>query len=349
MRTVWAMVIVWALFSVDGAIDNRTISVGRADDGAQAAAPRFRWQETDASIALLAGERIVWQFNHLQDGLGKGAPYFHPLVSPDGAVLTDLRPADHVWHRGLRFAWKAINGLDGYWTWPEGLEQFPDATGQTKVTSVRVEKGSDFSARFELEASYLPPGQPPDLTEKRTIRVSPPDSQGGYQIDWHGVFTAGQRGARLERTPILGEPDGKPWGGYAGLQFRFAPRTDFAAWSLRNSEGLTAASSQGGAAAGLPQMHGKPARWLRVALDFTDGKSASVTLFDHPDNLRHPAAWHVSSMPNELIQTPLFYAPYTLPAGKSLEFTYRISIARGHADVRSIDDQWRRFAQSSDD
>ena len=53
------------------------------------------WRETPASLALLSGDRVVWQFNHLRDGKEKGCPYFHPLATMEGAVLTDLRPADH--------------------------------------------------------------------------------------------------------------------------------------------------------------------------------------------------------------------------------------------------------------
>ncbi len=81
------------------------------------------WKKTGASLALMNGDKIVWQFNHLQDGKEKGCPYFHPLASMEGAVLTDLRPSDHLWHRGLRFAWKKINGVEGYWHWPEWSEQ----------------------------------------------------------------------------------------------------------------------------------------------------------------------------------------------------------------------------------
>lgn len=308
----------------------------------------FAWRETPASLALLRGQRVVWQFNHLQDGSERGVPYFHPLATLDGAVLTDLRPDDHLWHRGLRFAWKQINGLDGYWTWPEGLELYPEATGQTEVTAVRMTKGKDFSARFELELSYHPPGQPADLTEKRTILVSAPDAQGRYQIDWQGVFTAGARGAVLDRTPIPGQPDGKPWGGYAGLQLRLPQRENLAAWGLLNSEKLAATSSpetvDKGKAPSLQDLHGQAARWLEVSVELVDGKKGAVALLDHPGNLRHPAAWHVSSMPHELIQTPLFHAPHTLAAGESLTFTYRVLVSSARSEAGFLDQQWQDFA-----
>lgn len=314
------------------------------------AARHLSWRQTSAALALMNGEQVVWQFNHLRDGSERGTPYFHPLATLDGTVLTDLHPDDHPWHRGLRFAWKKINGLDGYWSWPEGLESLPEDDGSTDVTAVKVAPGKDHSARFELELSYHPPGEPPALTEKRIISVSAPDKNGSYQIDWRSVFTAGPQGAILERTPIPGEPDGKPWGGYAGMHLRVAKRENLTAWALLNSEGIKIASKMDRDAVeqkkSLEQAHGKPARWLALTLDFTSGKRAGVTLFDHPGNLRHPAAWHVSSMPHELIQTPLFHGPYTLEAGKTLKFRFRIQVHSGEADKSLLENQWKDFESS---
>lgn len=314
------------------------------------AARHFSWRQTSASLALMNGEQVVWQFNHLQDGSERGTPYFHPLATLDGTVLTDLHPDDHPWHRGLRFAWKKINGLDGYWSWPEGLESLPEDDGSTDVTAVKVVAGKDHSAQFELELSYHPPGMPPALTEKRTVSVSAPDKNGSYQIEWRSVFTAGLEGAILDRTPIPGEPDGKPWGGYAGMHLRVANRENLTAWTLLNSEGIRISNKMdtGGAEQkkSLEQTHGKPARWLDLTLDFTDGKRAGVALFDHPGNLRHPAAWHVSSMPRELNQTPLFYGAYTLEAGKTLTFRYRILVHSGEVDKTRLESQWKEFDSS---
>ncbi len=347
MRATWAVLTALGVLCAGGA-GEWSRSIGRADEQTTAAATRLSWRETGASLALLNGEQIVWQFNHLRDGSERGCPYFHPLATLDGSALTDLRPEDHLWHRGLRFAWKEINGLDGYWTWPEGLATFPDATGETEVTAVQIAKGDDFSARFELELIYHPPGQGPDLTEKRVIRVSAPDLRGSYHIDWQGAFTAGQRGAVLDRTPIPGQPDGKPWGGYAGLQLRLTHRKNLAAWELLNSEGLTASSGETSPEQGLQKIHGKQARWMQVAITLADGKTAGVTLFDHPNNLRYPAVWHTTSMPNELIQTPLFFSPYTLAAGESLTLHYCILVCGQPADASILEAQWKDFAQGVD-
>jgi hypothetical protein len=314
--------------------------------------PRFSWQETPASLALRNGGKVLWQFNHLQDGEEKGCPYFHPLATIDGAVLTDLRPGGHRWHRGLRFAWRKINGVEGYWTWPEGQQNWPEKElGRTKVTAVKIDANDDFSARFELEVSYHPPGAPADLTEKRIIEVSSPDQHGNYQIDWHGVFTAGSRGAFLDRTPIPGEEGGRWWGGYAGLQFRVAPRDQYSAWAMTNSEGISVAgdSKSGGPELHkqLSPLHGKPARWMNLTLTLADGKTGGITLMDHPANLRHPSPWHVSAMPHEFHHAPLFSGPFTVEAGKPMPFRFRIVVHSNLFRKSDIERQWNDFSSST--
>lgn len=306
--------------------------------------PQFSWRETGGSLALLTQGRVIWQFNHLRDKQEQGVPYFHPMATVAGDVLTDLRPADHLWHRGLRFAWMMIDGVEGYWTWPEGRQRWPDQElGETDITRVKVVAAEDFSARFELDLDYHAPGKPPVLTERRTVSVSVPDQEGRYRIDWHGVFTAGRKDVVLDRTPIPGEPGGKPWGGYAALQWRLPPKERMAAWRLCNSEGaeLRLARSE---TVGFESLHGRPARWMDVILEFLEGRTAGVTLLDHPGNPRHPAVWHVRSMPNEIIQSPLFYGPYTLKAGESLTFRYRILIRSGQAEAARLESEWRDFS-----
>ena len=304
---------------------------------------QFSWKQTGSSLALLNHEQVVWQFNHLGDGVEKGCPYFHPLATLDGAVLTDLRPGDHLWHRGLRFAWKKINGLEGYWTWPDGQERWPDKImGRTEVLSVKAISHKDYSAHFELELGYHPPGRPAVLNETRSISVSAPDKNGNYRIDWQGVFTAGKDDALLDRTPIPGEEGGKKWGGYAGMQFRVSHRTNLAAWTILTSEGVDIKNTIE-QKEGLELAHGKGARWLDLTLDFVDGKTGGVTILGHPNNLRHPAPWHVSSMPNELIHTPLFVGPYNLKAGKSLILQHRIVIHPGRVDKNMLENQWTDF------
>ena len=335
-----------------GALAAGFIVTAATSSGAEVAEGKrqLSWRKTEASLALLNSQKVVWQFNHLGDGSEKGCPFFHPLATLDGAVLTDFRPRDHLWHRGLRFSWKIINGVDDYWAWPEGKQLWPEKEmGETEVKAVSAIANDDYSAVFELQLSYHPPDKPADLTEKLMIRVSAPDRDGSYMIDWRSVFTAGDRGAVLDRTPILGEQDGKWYGGYAGLQLRL-PYDQLSGWMISNSEGIQVTQQSDTAAAerrkSLQPIHGMPARWLNLVVDRADGMSGGVTIFDHPKNLRHPTPWHVVAMPKELHQAPLFESPYTLPAGKDLRFWFRVLVHSGVASKSELDWRWKEFAAS---
>ena len=56
-------------------------------------ADEFKWDKTEHSIALKKGDQLIWKHNHNK---AEGKPYFHPLSTIDGTVLTWLRPKDHV-------------------------------------------------------------------------------------------------------------------------------------------------------------------------------------------------------------------------------------------------------------
>ncbi len=192
------------------------------------AEPELAWKQTDHSLALTRGPAVVWQFNYKKE---EGKPYFHPITLAGSSSLTDLRPADHPWHRALWFSWKFINGVL-YW---EEDPKTGKAPGETELIDAKATARADHSARFELALSYHPPAKPAVLTEKRTLEVSPPGKDGGYFIDWQSVFTAGDVDVRLDRTPILGQPGGVGYGGYAGMSLRLAPA--LRGWQFVGSEG----------------------------------------------------------------------------------------------------------------
>ena len=174
---------------------------------------KFFWHEDRNSVALLNGEKTVWQYNFNKE---EGKPYFHPLSTIDGSVLTALRPKDHPWHRGIWFSWKYINGLN-YW---EEDRVTGKSEGITELKSVKYKLNDQFGATFNLELSYHPPGEDDLLQEQRSVHLSAPGTDGSYYIDWETTFTAKADDVLLDRTPLPGESGGKSWGGYAGFSAR---------------------------------------------------------------------------------------------------------------------------------
>jgi len=282
----------------------------------------FSWQQMDGSIALLKSKAAVWQLNYRKQ---EGRPYFHPLSLTDGTALTSLRPADHPWHRGLWFSWKYINGIN-YWD--------PDLPeGQTEVVDVKTRLGTDYSAQIEMYISYHLRQQLPVLTERRTLTVSAPDRNGCYYIDWVSVFRAGDTNVVLDRTPIPGQKNGKPYGGYAGLSLRMAASTK--AWQFLGSEGPLG-----------PESRGSKARWVDFSGKIATGGFAGVAIFDHPGNPRHPSSWWLSASMPYFSPALLFDKPYTLAAGKTMKLRYRILIHKDVADKNLLENNWKAFLMS---
>ncbi len=279
------------------------------------------WKTTPGSVALERGGRTVWQFNYDTKAVGK--PHFHPLRLPGGPTLTWQRPADHPWHYGHWFSWKYLNRVN-YW---EENRKTGLSPGATRVSQVEVETRPDHSARMTMNLTYAPPDHKAVLTEKRILEVSPPATDGTYHIDWTMTFTAGPDDVVLDRTPLLNEPGGKVYGGYAGL-------------SIRLARGVT--ERRAVVSTGKPVTFKRSRHRCRAsALDMSgilDGHTAGLAVLDHPDNLNAPSPWYVNRSKVMTFFTPavLCYSPHTLAAGSNFTLRYRVVVHAGRYDAARL-------------
>jgi hypothetical protein len=279
-------------------------------------------------VALMKGERIVWQHCHSK---AEGKPYFHPVNLVNGVPLTWLRPPDHLWHRGLWFSWKTINGLN-YW------DPDTDAEGWSDLADCKISfPDVDRTCKLEMTITYHPKDKAAVLAETRKLTVGSPGGDGGYEIDWHSVFKAGEAEVILDRTPIPGQKDGVAWGGYGGLSVRIAK--GLLNWQVINSEQQKDLEG-----------HGKTARWMDFSGETTDGKAAGMAIFDHPSNPRHPTPWFVSidkKVPFGYFNPALlFKEPLALRAGQKLELRYRLLVHPGRPDAGQMEEKWKQYSNS---
>ena len=291
------------------------------------------WEQSDTTLALMNGYKIVWQFNFPQ--LGK--PYFHPLNTVDGYTLTWLSPPDHHWHYALWFSWKYINGIN-YW---EEDKTTHLSDGLTEVTKQTVSLNDDLSAQITMQISYRPQNSDAVLTEKRTIYVSPPDERGNYYMDWEGDFKAGDKDVILERTPVEGQEEGRRWGGYATLGLRVKAET-LSGISLLNDAGQR----------GL-DIHTTPTKWTDISGIIKDDttKSAGITIFDHDKNPRHPVPGYVINSENNndwarfVYTNPgfLYNSGYTIKAGERLKLRYRVLVHDGMGKLKELNEIFNNY------
>ncbi|PXA04383.1 hypothetical protein DDZ13_07575 [Coraliomargarita sinensis] len=248
--------------------------------------------------------KVLWTYHH---DASEGKPYFHPLKTTKGALLTELRPKDHVWHRGLWFSWKYLNGVN-YW---EENKATGRSDGSTRLLATRKRIDESQRVTIEQRLDYAPTEDGPGLLEEaRQLVITPPNTSGVYTIDWSSDFRA-LEDVVLDRTPVPGEPKGKQYGGYAGLSIRLAK-------SLTGGTFLTRDQAIDGGG-----IQGYKAQWM----SFNSSQGASVLIMEHPESFRVPTTWYVAPMMPFFSPAVLFDAPYTMREGESFSLRYRLVVS----------------------
>ena len=153
--------------------------------------------------------------------------YIHPLHAPDGTVLTEDRPDDHLHQRGVYSAWRRIL-LDG--------RQVADSWVMKDITydvkGVSAARLADGSARISAKIDWQVRGLGVAVTEKVLIRAWPLDRSGARRVLVDSRLTA-----RRDGLALAGTDDDK---GYSGPSIRFV-RPDALTFRTADGAPLTAA------------------------------------------------------------------------------------------------------------
>ena len=287
--------------------------------------PKLGWEilPDDTGIALINKDASLPIWRAVCDPK-EPKPYVYPLATVDGIELTANKPADHIWHHSLWFAWKYINKIN-YW---EPDKKTGLAAGRTNIKSATLRRGDDFSARVELAIEYAPLGQPPVMRETRVMEFTAPRADGSYAIDWDARFSVGDSEITLDRTPPKATS-----GGYAGLSLRF-PK-GISGWSFLSSEDARSAA----------EGNGKTARWADFSGPTKTGSVAGIAMFDHPSNSRYPSPWYLNETLPYFSPAIIYHEPMTLEAGAKMRLRYRILVHKGAGDSAGLEREWKTFAK----
>lgn len=248
-------------------------------------------------------------------------PFMHPVQTPAGHLLSLLEPADHLWHRGLWFSFKFVNG-DNFW------EERPPFGTQRVVGIPEIIHASPEDVELRLALDWIPPkGDERIIAERRTIRSCAIDDT--FVIDWESVLTAG-RDITLDRTPYT------TWGGYGGLSFRGSRSWLVDRFLLPNGVADSRPAGQTGA-------------WCEMSgpLDGGANLSAGLAMLDHPDNPRYPTPWYGggAGSGNFLNSALLFHEPMKLQKGEMLALRYRVLIHGGIWDAERLRAEHQRWLE----
>lgn len=279
----------------------------------------FRQTQDDRiSVAEHGAEPTVYRFGNLPK------PCVHPLLTPAGRCLSGFQMSDHVWHRGLWFTIKFING-ENFW------EERPPFGVQKTLAQPKCDLPAPDHLRVNHSLDWTSDASGALLHEDRTI-VFHPGPADSRLIDWSTRLTA-DRDLTLDRTPYT------TWGGYGGLAFRGTRELHNVSFLLPSGQTV-------------PSLAGEAHDWtvMQGQLDGGADETVSIGIVDHPQNPRSPSPWYNKSGPGWSFMNAafLFHEPLKLPAGHSLHFRYRVAYRDGHfnhalfaalaADFRDIGD-----------
>jgi len=283
-----------------------------------------RWEyEPGCSLTLSKGGKTLLAY---QFGAGTPKPYFHPLHTPEGALLTAFQPSDHVWHRGLWFAWKYINGIN-YWEEAIGADGSLVSDGRTLPAGADAfQVGEDGTAELRHALNYVAPDGSVVMSEKRRIVIHAGEGP-ELVVDIFHDFRVGDAEIELEATPAN---DQTPWGGYAGL-------------GIRAARGLTDCRVTNDSGQVDGDANGASAVWVALS-GIADGgprrdRQAGLALIDHPGNPRHPSPSYVyydKSAFGYISPSLLRHDSMTLGAGETLRLGYRAVAHDGPTDAARL-------------
>lgn len=248
----------------------------------------------------------------------------HPLLTPQGRCLSGFEMSDHVWHRGLWFAIKFVNGTN-FWEEkaPFGIQtsRAEPACALSSADAVRVSHAVEWAS----EATDVV------LRETRAITIRFISEEIGA-IDWTTELHAAQD-LTLDRTPYT------TWGGYGGLAFRAARELHDARFLLPGGEVV----------AGLA---GQPHEWvvMEAKVDGGPDRRVSLGIVDHPANPRSPSPWYCKSGNGFTYLNPalLFHEPMKLDNGERLRLRYRVLYRDGLWEHGEFAELARAFRATED-
>ena len=182
-------------------------------------------RENCLGFELHHGERLVALYRAREELARSESPKpcFHPIHTRSGVLVTEYRPADHLWHTGLYFGWVHANDANlwgGPWydTEKGEYEYVAHSHGVQRHVRFADQEVADGSVSIAEELQWLDGGDRPIANERREYSFGVLEDGTGYlwTIDTRIapvgdklVLGASQSGA-LQRTGVAHGPALRP-------------------------------------------------------------------------------------------------------------------------------------------
>jgi hypothetical protein len=265
--------------------------------------------EKDLTVTVRGTEILRYVYRPEMPAFEGPKPYFHPVRTLAGDVVTAYRPHDHRWHKGIQMTASHVSG-ENFW----GGGTYVHGEGYVDLPNVGTMRHASFEGVAddgwtELLAWHTQGGEH-WVAERRRVAVRDVEAD-SWALDFQTELT-NVRGAPLE----FGSPttEGRPDAGYSGLFWR-GPRSF--------TDGSVIASGLQDGPESMAYM-GKETDWLAYVGHHDEVDRASTLLF------AGPACWFVRSTPFAAVNPSLaFHEKVVLPPGETLTRRHRVVVADG--------------------
>ncbi|MFM9446473.1 PmoA family protein [Streptomyces acidiscabies] len=247
-------------------------------------------------------------------------PYLHPLRTLAGDVVTDYRPNDHRWHKGLSLTASHLSGANLWggnsYVHGEGYLALPERVGSMR--HVAFDEVSADAGRVVIAERLTWHPYDGELWAEETRRVEVHDvdlDARSWALTWTSAITN-----RRTEPLLFGSPTtaGREMAGYTGLFWR-GPR------AFRDGR-IIGPDGEG------PGLMGTQGEWLALSGEHDGADGYATVVFAHaPENAGgHPAHWFVRNEPFAAIAPSwAFFEELELPPGETLTRRYRVVVADG--------------------
>ncbi|WP_435861296.1 PmoA family protein [Streptomyces tauricus] len=255
-------------------------------------------------------------------------PYLHPLRTLAGNVVTDYRPNDHRWHKGLQMTASHLSGANLWggntYVHGEGYLELPERVGSMRHVAfdqVEADGTGSGGAVIAERLTWHPYDGSLWAEEERRVEVRDVDpASGSWALTWTTSVTN-----RRDEPLRFGSPTtaGREMAGYTGLFWR-GPR------GFRDGR-IIGPDAEG------PGLMGRQAPWLAYSAEHDVADGHATLVFAHaPENDHtgeggaHPAHWFVRNEPFAAVAPSFaFFDELELAPGDTLTRRYRVVVADG--------------------
>ena len=293
----------------------------------------FDLKETDGTITISRGGTPVLVYHKAEDPAPEGADpafkrsgFIHPLCAPSGAIVTGIRPPDHLHHMGLWHTWVhcMFKGQEvDFWN-------LKAKTGTVRfVKTLSCDKADDRAA-FAVEQEHVALSKDGSetvvLREQLAIRAR---FEGGANVIDYTMTQKNVSDAALELPAYR-------YGG--GVAFRARSGWDNTNSDYLTSEGKTRLDS-----------HQSRARWGAM-FGPTEKGDATVAIFGHPSNHDAPQrlrTWGPKDNNGAIFFNfvPIQETAWSIQPGQEITLRYQVITLDGKSDPSNLEARWKAFAE----